>query len=153
MEEEIAPLAPISGDKPVVVSEEGELPAWTFRLCFTQGMTSTVAVATSHRWPGASSLAVQKADKFASVYFGYGIEYTGHSFTPQAPPPIVMEVGDPDEFPEVVLSVENELLKVRLNLVSLRLSPENTKRGPLILFRPSTRRRLWRATRTLRRSR
>ena len=113
-EEEVAPLAPISGDKPVIVSEEGELSAWTLRLCFTQATAYTIAVATSHRWPGAYSMAVQKADKFSSVYFGYGFEYTGTSFTPQAPPPISTEVNDPEELPEVTLSSENELLKVRL---------------------------------------
>lgn len=52
LEEEVAPLAPVEADKPVVVSEEGELPAWTFKLCFQQGGAYTTAVATSHRWPG-----------------------------------------------------------------------------------------------------
>ncbi|KAL3902550.1 MAG: hypothetical protein SGPRY_012020 [Prymnesium sp.] len=113
LEEEVAPLAPLSDDKPVVAGEEYELPAWSFKLCFTQGGNYTVAVATSHRWPGAYSVAVQKADKFASVYFGYGIEYTGASFTPQAPPPILREAEDPEELPDVSLAAENEWLKVQ----------------------------------------
>lgn len=114
LEEETPPLGSVSEDKPVVADEENELPAWTFRLCFTQGGAYTVAVATSHRWPGAHSVAVQKEDKFASVYFGYGVENTGARFTPQAPPNIFAEPTDPEELPDVSLAAENELLKVRV---------------------------------------
>jgi len=112
LEEEVAPLGAVSGDKPVVVSEEtGDVPAWTFKLCYKQGGLYPIAVATSHRWPGAYSIAVQKADKFSSVYFGHGVESTGATFTPQAPPPIMMEAADPEEAAEVSLEAENALLK------------------------------------------
>jgi len=111
LEEEVPPLGAISEDPAVVASEENELPAWSFKLCFTQNAAYTIAVATSHRWPGAYSVAVQKADKFASVYFGYGVEYRGSPFTPQAPPPIMKEPEDPEELPDVSLANENELLK------------------------------------------
>merc|ERR1711988_463948 len=111
LEEEVPALTATSADKAVIVSEEFELPAWTYKLCFTQGGAYTVALAASQRWPGAHSIAVQKADKFASVYFGHGVEYTGTTFTQQAPPPILSEAADPEELPDVSLGAENELLK------------------------------------------
>jgi len=128
LEDEVPPLTAVSGDKPVVVyaDEAGELPAWTFKLCYTQGSSYTVAVASSQRWPGAHSVAVQKADKFASVYFGNGIEYTGTTFTPQAPPPIMAEVEDPEELPDVSLAAENELLKAidEAKIIASNTEPE-----------------------------
>jgi len=113
LEEAVAPLGAISGDKAVVVNEEGEdvVPAWTFKLCFTQGGQYTLAVAASQIWPGAYSVAHQKAKKCASVYFGNGVPYTGTTFTPQAPPPVMVEAADPEEAPDVSLGAENELLK------------------------------------------
>jgi len=129
LEEEVAPLGPISGDKAVVVNEEGEdvVPAWSFKLCFTQGANYTVAVATSRAWPGAYSVAVQKADKCASVYFGYGVPYTGTTFTQHAPPPIMGEAADAEELPDVTLFAENELLK---SIDEAKIIASNTEAEP-----------------------
>jgi len=111
LEEEVPALGAVAGDKPIYESEEAALPAWTFKLCYQQGGSYTVAVATSHRWPGAYSVAMQKADKYANVYFGTGVENAGTTFTPQAPPPISAEPVDAEEVPDVTLAAENELLK------------------------------------------
>lgn len=129
LEEEVAPLGAISGDKAVTVTEEGEpaTPAWTFKLCYTQGGQYTVAVATSQRWPGAVSVAVQKADKCVSVYMGSGVEYTGVTFTPQAPPPIMAEAPDPDEQADVSLEAENALLK---SIDEAKIIASNTEPEP-----------------------
>lgn len=115
-EEEKPALLPVGGDnaadKPFVLDEAyGEQPAWTFKLYHTQGKAYSVAIATSHRWPGAYSAAVNKADKVANVYLGYGLESTGVPFTPMAPPTIMVEGPEPEEPPDVELSEENKLLK------------------------------------------
>jgi len=129
LEEEVAALAAVAADKPIYVSEEGELPAWTFKLCYQQGGAYTVAVATSHRWPGAYSVAMQKADKFANVYFGTGVENAGSTFTPQAPPPIMAEPVDAVEVPDVSLQAENDLLKAidEVKLAASNAPPEEAE--------------------------
>lgn len=111
-EEEVAPLGSAASDPPIseLLPEEA-LPAWSMKTYFGHGRDAAVSVAKSHRWPGAYSVAVMKADKFANLYVGYGCESSGSSFTPEAPPQILTEAPDAEEQEDVSLAAENELLK------------------------------------------
>ena len=104
-------MNPISSDAAVSALLEGEeLPAWTTQLHFTGGRDYAVAIAKSHRWPGAYAAYANK-DKCANLYIGYGYENTGSTFTPQPPPPILSEAPDAPESEDVTLAQENELLR------------------------------------------
>merc|ERR1719424_1061998 len=126
-EDEVPPLSAVSGDAPVsTLIEEHELPAWTSKL-YAKQAGFAIAVAKSHRWPGAFS-AVSKGftvnvknaegetapksfDKAANLYIGYGYENAGQVFTPVPPPGILGEAADVEEQPDVSTAEENALLK------------------------------------------
>lgn len=118
-EEEVPALMAVSADAQIselTLVPDGEpiaLPAWSTSLALNQGTGKeyAVAIAKSHRWPGAYSAAAMKEGKFASVYIGYGSENSGSSFTPAPPPFLLPEAADVDEQPEVTLEAENALLK------------------------------------------
>jgi len=112
LEEEVPALAAVGGDAVIsTLLPEEELPAWTTKLFNKQGGDFTVAVARSHRWPGAFSAGLAKADKFANLYIGHGTENTGVAFTPVPPPAILAEAEDVEEQADVTLDAENALLK------------------------------------------
>merc|ERR1719424_154320 len=126
-EDEVPPLSAVSGDAPVSTLIEGhELPAWTSKL-YAKQAGFAIAVAKSHRWPGAFS-AVSKGftvnvknaegetapksfDKAANLYIGYGYENAGQVFTPVPPPGILGEAADVEGQPDVSTAEENALLK------------------------------------------
>lgn len=111
LEEEVPPLAALGEDPPVsTLMAEEELPAWSAKLYNKQGSEYTVAIARSHRWPGAFAAAT-KLDKVANLYIGYGHENTGSTFTPTPPPAILAEAEDVEEQADVTLEAENALLK------------------------------------------
>lgn len=113
-EEEAPALGAASADGPVsTLMEEEELAAWSVKAYNTAlaGGAYSVAVATSNRWPGAYVAGATKADKYSNLYFGWGHEATGKTFTPAAPPPIMSESAEADEGDEVSLEAENALLR------------------------------------------
>jgi len=57
------------------------------------------------------SAIAKSGDKHACVYLGSGHENIGKAFTPVAPPPVMVESAETEEFEEPALGDENALLK------------------------------------------
>lgn len=111
-EEEVSALESIASDAAVMAfSEESELPAWSVAMYNGGYAAYGVAIAKSHRWPGAYAAIAKTGDKHACVYIGHGHENAGAAFTPRAPPPILPESAESDEAEEAALAEENALLK------------------------------------------
>jgi len=117
-EEEVPALGSIAEDEVVIkYVEDGErevlteLAAWSIREYNVQQPALGVAIAKSNRWPGAFAAIAKSGDKHACVYLGHGHENTGKAHTPVAPPPVLLESAEADEFDEPALAEENALLK------------------------------------------
>lgn len=127
-EEEVAALAPVSGDAPVAdpLPDSGTAtPAWSLTRYCPQARDAAVVVAKSNRWPGAFSAVV--GGKHANLYIGYGAEATAAPFTPAAPPLILREAAEVEEQPDVALEVENAVLK---EIDELRIQAEAADEEP-----------------------
>jgi len=111
-QEEVPPLGALGEEPPVATfSEESELPAWSSAMYNTVYDAYGVAIAKCHRWPGAYAAIAKSGDQSACIYIGSGHEAIGKAFTPVAPPAILSESAETDEFEEVGLAEENALLK------------------------------------------
>jgi len=114
LEEEVAPLGAITDDPPVATfgeEEDDSLGAWTARLYDVEFPAYTVGVAKSNRWPGAYAAIAKAGVKDACVYFGYGLEDMGKTFTLEAFPAIAAESEEFEEAAEPDLAAENAVLK------------------------------------------
>jgi len=116
-EEEEGPALGLASEDEVVqkYAEErevlAELPAWSVQEYNIAYPKFAVAIAKSNRWPGAYSAIAKSGDKHACVYLGSGHENIGKAFTPVAPPPVMVESAETEEFEEPALGDENALLK------------------------------------------
>jgi len=72
--------------------EDAALPELASNWSSKAGATGGVAL-FSARWPGATTVA-DAAGKFASIYIGNGIQYTGVAYSPPLPPPVETEADD-----------------------------------------------------------
>ena len=65
----------------------------------------------SNRWPGAYSYA--KDDRFANIYIGYGIKYTGEPYSPPLPSIPLNEQDQPEEHDDPTIEEEEEYEKLQ----------------------------------------
>ena len=127
LEEEVDPLKLISEDPPVATfgQEEGnELTAWTTKMYNTEIAQYAVAIAKSNRWPGAYTAIAKSGDKSSCVYFGWGQECAGQSFTLESFPPVAIESAATDEAADVAVESENALFK---EIDEAKLAASNTE--------------------------
>lgn len=90
----------------IPLSEDASLeavPPWSVRPSSTLMQEHAIAIVRSNLWPGAYCFATQ-GKLFDNVYFGYGLKYNSHNFSPVPLPPVqqeyqlgpeIMEMMDP----------------------------------------------------------